>query len=123
MAGKGELILTGQLGDVMKESARAALSLLKAKAEALGIDVASFQGHDIHVHVPAGAIPKDGPSAGVAMFLALASLFTGRTIASDIRRHRRDQPARTRAAGGRHQGEGARGPPGRARARAAPQAQ
>ncbi|MEX2166434.1 MAG: endopeptidase La [Methyloceanibacter sp.] len=81
--GNGKLILTGQLGDVMKESAQAALSLVKARASTLGIDPASFEKSDIHVHVPAGAIPKDGPSAGVAMFIALTSLLTGRTVKSD----------------------------------------
>lgn len=81
--GNGKLILTGQLGDVMKESAQAALSLAKARASTLGIDPATFEKSDIHVHVPAGAIPKDGPSAGVAMFIALASLLTGRTVRSD----------------------------------------
>ena len=81
--GTGRLILTGQLGDVMKESAQAALSLVKVRAEALGVDPASFEKTDIHVHVPAGAIPKDGPSAGVAMFSALFSLLSGRTVRSD----------------------------------------
>ena len=81
--GSGKLILTGQLGDIMKESAQAALSLVKARASALGVDPASFEKSDIHVHVPAGAIPKDGPSAGVAMFIALVSLLTGRTVRSD----------------------------------------
>lgn len=81
--GTGKLILTGQLGDVMKESAQAALSLVKARAEALGVDPASFEKTDIHVHVPAGAIPKDGPSAGVAMFSALVSLLSGRTVRND----------------------------------------
>ncbi len=81
--GSGRLILTGQLGDVMKESAQAALSLAKARASTLGVDPALFEKSDIHVHVPAGAIPKDGPSAGVAMFIALASLLTGRTVKSD----------------------------------------
>ena len=81
--GNGRLILTGQLGDVMKESAQAALSLVKARASMLGVDPAAFEKSDIHVHVPAGAIPKDGPSAGVAMFIALASLLTGRTVRSD----------------------------------------
>jgi ATP-dependent Lon protease len=81
--GKGGLILTGQLGDVMRESAQAALSLLKNRAESLGIDPALFEKHDIHVHVPAGATPKDGPSAGVAMFTALVSLLAGRTVRSD----------------------------------------
>ncbi len=81
--GNGRLILTGQLGDVMKESAQAALSVIKNKAKSIGIDAALFEKNDIHVHVPAGATPKDGPSAGVAMFMALASLMTGRTIRSD----------------------------------------
>jgi ATP-dependent Lon protease len=81
--GNGRLILTGQLGDVMKESAQAALSIVKNRAVALGIDPARFEKSDIHVHVPAGAIPKDGPSAGVAMFMALTSLMTDRTIRSD----------------------------------------
>jgi ATP-dependent Lon protease len=81
--GGGRLILTGQLGDVMKESAQAALSIVKNRAAALGIDAGRFEKSDIHVHVPAGAIPKDGPSAGVAMFMALVSLMTDRTIRSD----------------------------------------
>jgi ATP-dependent Lon protease len=82
--GKGALILTGQLGDVMKESAQAALSLVKSQSEALGLDPALFEKSDIHVHVPAGAIPKDGPSAGVAMYTALVSLLTGRTVRNDV---------------------------------------
>jgi ATP-dependent Lon protease len=82
--GADRLILTGQLGDVMKESAQAALSLVKSQSEALGIDPAIFQKSDIHVHVPAGAIPKDGPSAGVAMYTALVSLLTHRTVRNDI---------------------------------------
>jgi ATP-dependent Lon protease len=81
--GRGKLILTGQLGDVMKESAQAALTLVKSRAGEFGIDTAELQKSDIHIHVPAGAIPKDGPSAGVAMFLALTSLLTRRTIRSD----------------------------------------
>jgi ATP-dependent Lon protease len=81
--GAGKLILTGQLGDVMKESAQAALTLVKSRAAALGIDPAAFEKMDVHVHVPAGAIPKDGPSAGVAMFLALASLFAERAVRAD----------------------------------------
>ncbi|HEY6993436.1 MAG TPA: endopeptidase La [Xanthobacteraceae bacterium] len=81
--GSGKLILTGQLGDVMKESAQAALTLVKARAPDLGIDVGLFEKSDVHIHVPAGAIPKDGPSAGVAMFVALTSLLTGRTARSD----------------------------------------
>jgi ATP-dependent Lon protease len=81
--GGGKLILTGQLGEVMRESAQAALSLVKTKAASLGIDAASLEKSDIHVHVPAGATPKDGPSAGVAMFIALASLLTDRTVRGD----------------------------------------
>jgi len=82
--GAGRLILTGQLGDVMKESAQAALSLMKSQSEALGLDPALFEKSDIHVHVPAGAIPKDGPSAGVALYTALVSLLTGRTVRNDV---------------------------------------
>jgi ATP-dependent Lon protease len=84
MPGAGRLILTGQLGDVMKESAQAALSLVKARAATLGIAADVFEKSDIHVHVPAGATPKDGPSAGVAMFVALTSLLTGRVVRSDV---------------------------------------
>jgi ATP-dependent Lon protease len=80
VAGSGKLILTGQLGDVMKESVQAALSLLKTRAVTMGIDEVLFSTSDLHVHVPAGATPKDGPSAGVAMFIALASLMTGRAV-------------------------------------------
>ena len=83
VAGTGRLILTGQLGDVMKESAQAALTLVKSRAVELRISAANLEGIDVHVHVPAGAIPKDGPSAGVAMFMALASLFTGRAVQHD----------------------------------------
>jgi ATP-dependent Lon protease len=80
MPGNGRLILTGQLGDVMKESAQAAMSLLKTRAAAMGIEASLFTEKDVHVHVPAGATPKDGPSAGVAMFVSLASLMTERAI-------------------------------------------
>jgi ATP-dependent Lon protease len=82
--GTGKLILTGQLGDVMKESAQAALSLVKSQASRLGIDPAQFEKSDVHIHVPAGAIPKDGPSAGVAMFTSLVSLMSGKTVGSDL---------------------------------------
>jgi ATP-dependent Lon protease len=84
IAGTGRLILTGQLGDVMKESAQAALTLVKAQGAALGLGSDVFRRCDIHVHVPAGAIPKDGPSAGVAMFIALASLAMGTPVRSDV---------------------------------------
>jgi ATP-dependent Lon protease len=82
-AGGGKLILTGQLGEVMKESAQAALTLVKSRAASLGIDATAFERTDVHVHVPAGAIPKDGPSAGVAMYIALSSLFTERKVRTD----------------------------------------
>jgi ATP-dependent Lon protease len=81
--GHGKLILTGQLGEVMRESAQAALSIVKNRAVALGVDPAQFEKNDIHIHVPAGATPKDGPSAGVAMFMALVSLMSDRNIRSD----------------------------------------
>ena len=84
MLGSGKLILTGQLGDVMKESAQAALTLVKSHAPALRIPAAALDSVDVHVHVPAGAIPKDGPSAGVAMFIALASLFMERAVRHDV---------------------------------------
>jgi ATP-dependent Lon protease len=84
MPGSGKLILTGQLGEVMKESAQAALSLVKAQAVELGIEPRLFERSDIHVHVPAGAIPKDGPSAGVAMFISLASLLKRRPVRPDV---------------------------------------
>nr|WP_238482387.1 endopeptidase La [Noviherbaspirillum aridicola] len=83
MPGSGKLILTGQLGDVMKESAQAALTLVKAHCAELHIDASLFDRHDVHVHVPAGAMPKDGPSAGVAIYVALASLVRGRPVRSD----------------------------------------
>lgn len=82
--GKGGFTLTGQLGDVMKESVRAALSLVRNRAPQLGIDPKIFEDNEVHVHVPAGAVPKDGPSAGIAMFAALASLFTGRPVSKDV---------------------------------------
>jgi ATP-dependent Lon protease len=84
MKGTGRLTLTGQLGDVMKESATAALSYIRANSSALGIDDDYFQKHDIHIHIPAGAIPKDGPSAGVTMLTALASLMTNKSTHKDL---------------------------------------
>jgi ATP-dependent Lon protease len=80
MKGPGVLILTGQLGDVMKESARIALTWVESHAAALGIDEQAFRRRDFHLHVPAGATPKDGPSAGVTMTTAIASLLTGRPV-------------------------------------------
>jgi ATP-dependent Lon protease len=84
MPGKGNLILTGQLGDVMKESAQAAISLIKSRGSQFGVPSETFEKTDIHIHVPAGAIPKDGPSAGVTMYTALYSLLTGQTVRSDV---------------------------------------
>ena len=84
MAGTGSLTLTGQLGDVMKESARAALSWLRTHAREYGIDPDFFKAAEMHIHVPSGAIPKDGPSAGVTMAAAMASELTGRPVRGDI---------------------------------------
>jgi ATP-dependent Lon protease len=82
--GKGELRLTGQLGEVMRESAAAALSYLKTRADRLGIDRRLFDENDVHVHVPAGAQPKEGPSAGVTVLTAVASMLTGRPVRDDL---------------------------------------
>ncbi len=84
MKGKGDLKLTGQLGDVMRESAQIAFSYVKSKAEQLEIAPNLFEKHDVHIHVPAGAIPKDGPSAGIAITMALASLFSDHPVKSDV---------------------------------------
>jgi len=84
MKGKGTLTLTGQLGDVMKESAQAALSYVRSKGKELGIDADAFSQNNLHIHVPAGAIPKDGPSAGITMATAIASAFTGRAVRRDV---------------------------------------
>jgi ATP-dependent Lon protease len=83
MRGKGRVEITGQLGDVMKESARAALSYVKSHADELGVDVSRLEDEDLHIHVPAGGVPKDGPSAGVTMFTALTSLLSSRRVRSD----------------------------------------
>jgi len=82
--GSGKLILTGQLGEVMKESAQAAMTLVKGQAENLGVDALIFEKSDVHIHVPAGAVPKDGPSAGVAIFTSLVSMLTQRTVSHDV---------------------------------------
>ncbi|MBS1252173.1 MAG: Lon protease 2 [Anaerolineales bacterium] len=84
MKGKGNLTLTGQLGDIMKESAQIALSYVRSRAGELGVDPDSFDDMDVHLHVPAGSTPKDGPSAGVAMVTAMASLLTGRTASAEL---------------------------------------
>jgi len=84
MAGKGELILTGHLGEVMRESARAAISYARARSADFGIESGYFDSHNIHIHVPAGAIPKDGPSAGITMATALISAMTGRLVRKDV---------------------------------------
>jgi ATP-dependent Lon protease len=84
MKGKGNLLLTGQLGDVMKESAQAALSYIRSKAQDFNISEDLFEKNDIHIHVPAGAIPKDGPSAGITMMVALVSLLTDRPVRNDV---------------------------------------
>jgi ATP-dependent Lon protease len=84
MPGKGKLILTGSLGEVMKESAQTALSYLRSQSHQLNIDLADYDQFDIHIHVPAGATPKDGPSAGTAIVAALASLFVQRRVRSDV---------------------------------------
>jgi len=84
MKGSGKLILTGQLGDVMRESAQIAHSYVHSKAAGLYIDPDLFEQTDVHVHVPSGAIPKDGPSAGIAMVMAIASLFSGRPVDSKV---------------------------------------
>ncbi len=84
MPGKGAVTLTGQLGDVMKESATAAMTYVRSHAPELGLDPRFLAESDVHVHIPAGAIPKDGPSAGVTMFTALVSLLSGRRVRSDL---------------------------------------
>lgn len=84
MKGKGELILTGSLGNIMKESAQAALSYVKSNSSMFGISEDTFENYDIHIHVPQGAIPKDGPSAGATIAMALISLFTNRLARRDV---------------------------------------
>ncbi len=106
-------MLTGPLGDVMKESAQAALTYARAHADELGIDSKIFSENDFHIHVPEGAIPKDGPSAGVTMATAMLSVCTERPGPLGRGHDRRDHPARQRPAGRRRQGEGPGRPAGR----------
>ena len=117
MRGKEGFVLTGQLGDVMKESARIALSYVRGHADDLGIAQDAFENREFHLHVPAGAIPKDGPSAGITMTTALASLMTGRPIKHNVRHDRRDHAAGTGPPHRWRQAEGARGTRGRPRQR------
>ena len=84
MKGKGKMTLTGQLGEIMQESAKAAMSYIRSRAEELNLDENFYEDVDIHIHVPQGAIPKDGPSAGIAMATALASAFTGIPVRRDV---------------------------------------
>jgi ATP-dependent Lon protease len=84
MKGKGALTLTGHLGDVMRESAQIAHSYVRSKAHQLGVDPDDFENTDVHLHVPAGAVPKDGPSAGITMVMAMASLFSGKPLPGSV---------------------------------------
>ena len=84
LPGKGEFLLTGQLGDVMKESARAGISYIRSVADRYGIEKKFFEEHDIHIHIPEGAVPKDGPSAGITMATAMFSALTGTPVRADV---------------------------------------
>ena len=114
--GSKGLIMTGQLGPVMQESVQAALTWVRANAADYGIDPDLFKTSDIHIHVPAGAIPKDGPSAGITMATALLSMLTERLRPPQPRHDRRDHPHRPGAARRRHQGKSAGGQARRRRA-------
>ena len=96
--GKGKLTITGQLGEVMQESAQAALSWVRSHTAEMGLADDWFSTHDLHIHVPAGAVPKDGPSAGVTMATAIASLVRGEPVADDVGHDRRDHADRPGAA-------------------------
>ncbi len=109
LPGKGNLKYTGKLGDVMQESVSAALSYVRSRSTSFGIKPTLFEKRDIHVHVPEGATPKDGPSAGVAMATSLVSVLTGIPIRRDIAMTGRDHPARPRPADRRLEGEAAGG--------------
>jgi ATP-dependent Lon protease len=113
MKGKGNLTLTGQLGDVMRESAQIAHSYVRSKAGQLGFEPSLFEDTDVHVHVPAGAIPKDGPSAGLAMVMAVASLFSARPVRGDLGMTGEVTLRGTGVACGRHQDEAPGCSPGR----------
>jgi ATP-dependent Lon protease len=109
--GKGKLMLTGQIGEVMQESAQAAYSYAKARATELGIDQQVLDEFDIHIHLPEGAIPKDGPSAGITMATAMVSVLTQKPVRRNVAYDGRDHIARQRAADRGRQRKVARGPP------------
>ena len=117
MPGKGKLTHTGQLGEVMQESIQAAMTVVRSRAAGLGLDHEFYQKADVHIHVPEGATPKDGPSAGVGMCTALVSALTRIAVRSRRRDDRRDHAARRGAADRRPEGETARGAPRRHHAR------
>ena len=117
MPGTGKLVLTGQLGDVMKESAQAAVSFLRSRSRELGLPDEYFAKHDLHIHVPAGATPKDGPSAGIALATSIASMLTGIKVDRESRDDRRDHADRPSLADRRPERESARREPRRHHAR------